>query len=50
MNAIFYSITIDADCGDCNKTYEDIRAQVGGGIVVWTCPGCGYERERASNV
>ena len=46
MTAIFYSVTIDADCGDCNKTYEDIPAQAGGGVVVWTCPDCGYERER----
>ena len=37
MNAIFYSTTIDADCEDCGKTYEDIPAQIGGGIVVWTC-------------
>lgn len=47
MAAIFYSITIDADCEDCGKIYEDIPAQAGGGVVVWTCPDCGYERERA---
>ena len=46
MGAIFYSTTIDADCNDCDKTYEDIPAQAGGGVVVWTCPDCGYERER----
>ena len=50
MNAIFYSTLIDADCGDCEMTCEDTPAQVGGGIAVWTCPNCGYENERASNV
>ena len=50
MNAIFYSVQVDVHCEDCNKDYADLWAQVGGGIVVWTCPDCGYERERATNV
>lgn len=49
MTAIFYSTMIDANCEDCGKTYEDIWAQVGGGVVVWTCPDCGNEREKARN-
>jgi len=49
MNAIFYSILMDAECLDCKKIYEDLPAQTGGGVVVWTCPDCGYEKEQAYN-
>lgn len=48
-NAIFYSTQVDVHCGDCNKDYADIWAQVGGGYVCWTCPDCGYEHEGSSN-
>jgi len=45
MDAIFYSTQVDVYCEDCDKTYEDLWAQTGGGVLVWTCPDCGHEHQ-----
>lgn len=49
-NAIFYSTQVDVHCGDCAKDYQDVWAQVGGGIVCWTCPDCKYEHEGSTQL
>jgi len=49
-NAIFYSIQSDFYCEDCDKKHEDLWAQAGGRVVVWTCPDCKYEHEGATQL